>query len=298
MERARREGKPLVATILLPEERLRIEAAGEGMYRTVHREREGNAIEMQELSEVAGVLVSVGHCERYGFSVVRSVVREVPHVVTVGILSGLTSRTPSVLLELGRYGVRKVIDIRVPNGWTELRNCVATSFVDATEIAVLNGAREAAPRASDEWWRFFEELVRRSRTIGSVRQMCAGIGVLPSTVMSRFFRAHLPAPKRYLAMVRLVRAGYLLENGGFSIANVANHLQYSSPQSFGRHVRTAMKLSAAEFRARYTGKTMLAEFVDTLVRPYAAALRTFSPMRVSGDRTGSVVSKCWAQRDR
>ena len=40
--------------------------------------------------------------------------------------------------------------------------------------------------------------------------------------MSRFFRANLPAPKRYLALARLVRAAHLFENHGFSIANVSN----------------------------------------------------------------------------
>jgi AraC-like DNA-binding protein len=96
--------------------------------------------------------------------------------------------------------------------------------------------------------------------------------------MSRFFRARLPAPKRYLAMARLVRAAHLFENRGFSIANVANHLEYSSPQSFNRHVRTMLRLTAAEFRDTYDGEGMLDRFRQDLVLPNLAALRRLSPL--------------------
>ena len=96
--------------------------------------------------------------------------------------------------------------------------------------------------------------------------------------MSRFFRAGLPAPKRYLAVARLVRAARLFENPGFSVANIANHLDYSSPQSFGRHVRTTLGLTAVEFRRHYDGAAMLLHFRESLVLPYATALRRLRPL--------------------
>jgi AraC-like DNA-binding protein len=96
--------------------------------------------------------------------------------------------------------------------------------------------------------------------------------------MSRFFRARLPAPKRYLATARLVRAARLLENTGLSVANVANHLDYSSPQSFGRHIRTMLGFTAVEFRQRYDGEGMLRRFREDLVLPHVTILRRFSPL--------------------
>ena len=98
--------------------------------------------------------------------------------------------------------------------------------------------------------------------------------------MSRFFRARLPAPKRYLAFARLVRAARLFENPGLSVAAVANALDYSSPQSFGRHVRTLLRLTAVQFRERYDGEGMLHRFRAELVAPYVAALRRFTPLAV------------------
>jgi AraC-like DNA-binding protein len=115
-----------------------------------------------------------------------------------------------------------------------------------------------------------------------VRAFSHYLGVLPSTLMSRFFRARIPAPKRYLAVARLVRAARLFENPGFSVANIANHLDYSSPQSFGRHVRAVLGMTAVQFRRRYDGATMLLHFRESLVLPYADALRRLRPLSASG----------------
>jgi hypothetical protein len=70
----------------------------------------------------------------------------------------------------------------------------------------------------------------------------------------------------------------LFENPGFSIANVANHLDYSSPQSFGRHVRTWLNLTAGQFREQFDGAGMLLRFRETLVLPHLPILRHLRPL--------------------
>jgi hypothetical protein len=70
----------------------------------------------------------------------------------------------------------------------------------------------------------------------------------------------------------------LFENAGFSVATVANHLDYSSPQSFGRHVRTLLHMTAGEFRAEYDCASMFARFRGDLVVPHADALRELRPL--------------------
>jgi AraC-like DNA-binding protein len=136
--------------------------------------------------------------------------------------------------------------------------------------------------ASTDCWRFFEALFTAPPQVVTVRNFSTYLGVLPSTLMSRFFRAKLPAPKRYLSVARLVRAARLFENPGFSVANIANHLDYSSPQSFGRHVRTVLGMTAVEFRRQYDGASMLLHFRETLVLPYAAGLCQLKPLSASG----------------
>ena len=111
--------------------------------------------------------------------------------------------------------------------------------------------------------------------------MARQMNILPSTLMSRFFRAKLPPPKRYLSLARLIRAAKLFENPGLSVASVANYLSYSSPQSFGRHVRTVMRMSPVVFRETYDGAGMLQHFRKELVLPYAEVLRSFKPAETS-----------------
>jgi AraC-like DNA-binding protein len=149
---------------------------------------------------------------------------------------------------------------------------------DAGQRGVLSQLALDLSGATPDCWQFFETIFTCSPRIGNVRQLAKQLDVTPSTLMSRFFRAGAPTPKRYLAMARLVRAARLFENSGFSIANVANHLDYSSPQSFGRHVRTLLQLTAGEFRARYDCATMFARFRDDLILPYVEVLRALRPL--------------------
>lgn len=268
-----------VSTMLTPNERLRVDAAGEGLYHALHRDSVEDVIRDLKERGAAAVLMSVSRCvhDESG-SRLANVVREFPRIPAVALLSEVESRTPHAVLALGRCGVQTLIDVREPAGWRELRSVLMADRT--TEIQRLALAQLTADLAGvpGDCWRFFEMLFRCSPQVSTVRLFARRLDVLPSTLMSRFFRARLPAPKRYLAMARLTRAASLFENPGLSVANVANHLDYSSPQSFGRHVRTVLRVTAVEFRQRYDGEGMLHRFREELVLPFLPVLRTFTPL--------------------
>jgi AraC-like DNA-binding protein len=264
--------------MLTPSERLRVDAAGEGLYRPIHRDSVDDVLRDVREARAAAVVLSVSYCERFSGERVASMVREFPRVPTVALLSELGPRTPQTLLSLGTSGVRRLIDVRDASGWRQLRSALTDECGSATQRQALARLSEDLAGAPQDCWRFFEALFLSPPSVCTVRRLCVILQVLPSTLMSRFFRARLPAPKRYLAMARLVRAAQLFENNGFSIANVSNHLEYSSPQSFGRHVRIMLSLSAAEFRERYDGMGMLDRFRQDLVLPYLTSLRRISPL--------------------
>jgi AraC-like DNA-binding protein len=125
---------------------------------------------------------------------------------------------------------------------------------------------------------FFQTIFEEAPRVATVRKLSEILGVVPSTLMSRFFRHELPAPKQYLALARLACAAQLLENSGFSISAVALQLDYSSPQSFGRHVRALMRMTPTLFRDAYDGEGMLEHFRIELIRPYRTALKRFDPL--------------------
>ncbi|HYV98777.1 MAG TPA: helix-turn-helix domain-containing protein [Gemmatimonadaceae bacterium] len=277
---AKREvpGGPVITTLLLPAERQRVDAAGAGFYRALHRESLDDALRDIRDRRAGAMLLSVTCCETAETARLAALVREFPQSQTVALLSSSEATAAQTVLALGRSGVRTLIDVRTPVGWRELRDVLRSEAVGEIERLALARLAVDLAGVSDDCWLFFETVLRDARSVGSVRSLARRLGILPSTLMSRFFRLGLPAPKRYLAYVRLVRAAKLGENPGLSIATIANHLDYSSPQSYGRHVRTIIGVSATEFRRRYDGEGMLERFRAELITPYRARLVQLRPL--------------------
>jgi len=267
-----------VTTILTPAERVRVDAAGEGHYTALHRDSVDDVIRDLKERRAAAVLVSVARCGLRDATQVAMLVREFPRVPAVALLTDLEASAPGAVLTLGRSGVQTLVDVRQPSGWRRLRDVLlADQSSDINRLALAQLSMDLSGAHSDCRY-FFEILFSLPSGIGTVRSLARYLGVIPSTLMSRFFRARLPAPKRYLAMTRLIRAAQLFENPGLSVANVANRLDYSSPQSFGRHVRGLIHLTAVEFRQKYDGEGMLQRFREDLIIPYLPRLRNFAPL--------------------
>jgi len=266
-----------VSTMLTPSERARVDAAAEGLYSALHRESLDEVLADLRERRAGAVLVSIARYGLHSSARMAAMVREFPRVPAMALLTETQYTTPQSLLALGQLGVRILIDARQPSGWQTLRDILVaerSSDLQRTALGHLSADLIGAP---NDCWRFFELLFSHSPCVHTVRQLSRHLCILPSTLMSRFFRAHLPPPKRYLALARLIRAAKLFENPGLSVASIANYLDYSSPQSFGRHVRTMMKMSPVMFRQRYDGAGMLQHFREELILPYIGILRDFRP---------------------
>ncbi len=266
-----------VVTVLEPDERPRVDAAGAGLYRTIHRESVADALEDLKRQRVSAVLLSVVRCARETDRRMATMVREFPTVPTVALLAGAPA-SAEALLQLGNAGVTRLVDVRQPQGWHRLRELLGRQGPREVDRLALDAVRAELGEVTTDGWVFFEALFSSSERVTTIRALSLRLGVLPSTLMSRFFRARLPAPKRYLAYARLLRAARLFEDHGHSVADVANALEYSSPQSFGRHVRTVLGMTASEFRERYDAARMMERLLDDLVRPHRQALRTLRPL--------------------
>jgi AraC-like DNA-binding protein len=267
-----------ISTILSVEDQARVDAAGLGIYRARHRRAVREVIQDVRKDVAKAVVISADGYGTQAQGYVSALIRQIPRVPAIALLTSERNARPEVLLQLGRLGIRDVVDFRKPAGWSRLRDLIAQEEADELKGILLGRLRRYEKSVTKECWQFLETLVEMSRRVSSVRRLAASLEILPSTLMSRFFRAGLPAPKRYLAVVRLVRAAFLFENQGFSIANVANHLDYSSPQSFGRHIRAWTKITALEFRRRYRGEEMLDLFEEELILPYSTILARFMPL--------------------
>jgi AraC-like DNA-binding protein len=269
-----------VSTMIEPGERQRVDAAGAGLYRTIHRNSIAEVVRDLKERRISAVIVSVGRCVREEPAQMAAVVRAFPRIPTLALLSSSGDTNAEAVLAVGNCGIRTLVDVREPDGWARLRALLGREATRDVDRAVIATLRDDLRGVHEDCWRFFEALFSPEVRACTVRQLARRLNVLPGTLMSRFFRARLPAPKRYLAFARLIRAARLFENPGLSISDVANHLNYSSPQSFGRHVKTTLHITAGEFRCMYDGNRMLDRFRCELVQPNLHVLLNLRPLAV------------------
>jgi AraC-like DNA-binding protein len=254
-----------------------VDAAGNGCFAVLHRDSVPDAVRVVRERGVDAVLVSVHRCGPEQMDALGHLVREFPGIPTVALLSHHDPGSTERLLRLGASGVREVVDVTAPAGWSRLRQVVgqpATRAAARIQGPILDALVEAPPDTR----LFVEAMIRLAPDTPTVAALSDRLFVRPSTLMSRFARAGLPSPKNYLAAIRLLHAAHLFEAAGLSVADVAYRLEYSSPQSFGRHLRAMLGVTALEFRRRFPFPVALERFVTLMVAPYLEVWRTFRPM--------------------
>jgi AraC-like DNA-binding protein len=266
-----------VCTLLPPPERARVDAAGDGCFATVHTDSPRELLRAARRRRVDALVISVHRCGGAELPAVARFVREFPAIPAVVLVSRHGREATETLLRLGAHGVRAAVDCTEPGGWRRLRDLVGhpASPVAACILARVLPQLDEAPEDARV---FFEALARLAPVLTTVRALARHLRVSSSTLMSRFFRSGLPSPKSYLAAMRLLHAAYLFQNPGLSVADVAYRLDFSSPQSFGRHLKAMLGVTAGEFRRRFPFDVALIRFVDLLVTPYRDALRAFHPL--------------------
>jgi AraC-like DNA-binding protein len=278
-----------VSTMLTCYERQRLDAVGLGLYEPLHRDSIDEVVRDVRDRGVATVVVSVARCGAEEARWVGHMMRERPRLRTVAVLTEVDRRAPHAVLSLGHCGVRHLIDARQPDGWQTLRNALLSDDPDdvhrvAMATLAVDLAPESAPGVAPgasagmrtgEAWHFFETLFSVPPCVRTVAELTRVLQVAQTTFMSRFYRLGLPRPKQYLAMARLTRAARLFEDPSMSVARVAYCLEYSSPQSFGRHLRSTLRLTPTEFRKAYDSDRMLQLFRQRLVLPYLDRFRKF-----------------------
>lgn len=275
---------PIIATIIEPVDRPRFDAAGQGCFAAIHANSVPEAIRAVRERPVHAILVSPRCVPPEVLPEVKSLVRGFPGVPTVAVVSRHDAAASKRLLALGASGVERLVDLTERDGWRQVRELVSHP-ASPIAAAILARVIPALGAPTPEVRTFFDALVRLAPTVATVRAFADRFHVRPSTLMSRFFRANLPSPKRYLAATRIMYAAALFEERGYTIADVAYRLDYSSPQSFGRHLRAVLGLTATAFRQRYTLSDTIDDFCDRLIVPFRATFRTFHPFNHHGMTT-------------
>src|SRR3989441_11010082 len=252
-----------VCTVLPPPERPRIDAAGDGCFDTLHADSLREALYVARRRRVAAVIIPVHRGGGEASPGAALFAREFPAIPAVALVSRHDREATETLLRLGATGVRSAVDCTEPDGWRRLRDLVGHP---ASPVAARILARlvPALGEPSVETRLFFEAVARLAPALSTVRGVARHLRVRPSTLMSRFPRAAIPSPQSYLAGLRLLHAAFLFQKPGLSVSGVAYRMDYSSPQSFGRHLRAVLGVTAGEFRRRFPVDSALRCYIDRL----------------------------------
>ena len=138
-----------VAAVLLPGERQRVDAAGNGCFAVVHRDSIPEAMRVVRERSVDAVLLSVHRCGPDQMELLGTLVKEFPAIPTVALVSQHDVGAIETLLRLGASGVRQVVDVTSPAGWNRLRQIVGqptTRAVARIQGPVLESIRRGSAR--------------------------------------------------------------------------------------------------------------------------------------------------------
>jgi len=270
-------GPVTVAAVVSAGERANLEAAGAGCFAVVHRPSLPEALRVVRERPVDAVVFSVHQWRGSEVDEIDNLVRRFPDIPTVALLTRVDPQAPETLLRLGATGVRHVVDVTGPTGWSRLRRLLAEP-VSRPAARILAHVIDALPDLPPDTRVFLELMIRLAPATPIARQLASQTQLRPSTLTSRFSRAGLPSPKTYIAALRLLYAAQYFENEGLSISDVAYRLECSSPQSFGRHVRAMLGITPGEFRRRFTFDAAIDRFVALLIDPYRPQWLSFHPM--------------------
>lgn len=113
-----------IATFLLPLERSRVDAAGEGCYTAFHRESFDELLGDLRAQRVSAVVLSVSRYQSQHAPHLARLVREFPRVPAVALLMANEPQTTHAVLALGQQGVRSLVKVCAKPLWlTQPRAC-------------------------------------------------------------------------------------------------------------------------------------------------------------------------------
>jgi AraC-like DNA-binding protein len=188
-------------------------------------------------------------------------------------------------VRLHNIGVHRLLHGSSPEKWAQLRGFLdGSDDADTRAFADLVRARyrEQAPQVRAA----IEAIVGAETTPETARDVARVLGVKGSSLTSHFFRARLTSVGRLLQGWWLLAARReMARNPDASVLDVAEALGFSSPQAFGRTVRSVFRCSATAWFAQMdvaaVERWVLAQCPNVAVAAPRLTLSRSMPARVS-----------------
>lgn len=181
----------------------------------------------------------------------------------------LSPETASVLLDLGRIGIRRVLFTRFDDSPAALRAALRDELAESASHKVIRSLEEALQVLPGKVRTPLESMLYAPPDATSVGALADRMGVRRRTCERWFAKAGLPSPRMVLVLARLLYAHRLLLDPGYTVEDVALKLGYGKTRSLQSQFKEVFGLTAGEVRLSLSVEDAL----DVITRRFFTGLR-------------------------
>ena len=208
-----------------------------------------------------------GQARAHGIERLRLLFPSLPLLV----YTELAPATASVLLQLGRSGIRRVVFHRFEDAPASLRSALQAELEQSASQQVMQAVGGALQQLPHELLRALEAMLHAGDEAPTVTALAERAQLTRRTCERWFTKVGLPSPRTVMVLTRLLYAHRLLLDPGYTVEDVALKLGYSKTKTLQMHLRAVFGVTAGELRVALSTEEALMTVTERYLKPMTQA---------------------------
>jgi AraC-like DNA-binding protein len=208
-----------------------------------------------------------GQARAHGIERIRLLFPSLPLLV----YTELAPATASVLLQLGRSGIRRVVFHRFEDAPGSFCTAIQAELEQSASQQVMQALGGVLQELPPELLRAFEAMLHAGDEAPTVTALAQRAQLTRRTCERWFTKVGLPSPRVVMVLTRLLYAHRLLLDPGYTVEDVALKLGYSKTKTLQMHLRAVFGVTAGELRVSLSTEEALMIVTDRYLKPMTQA---------------------------
>jgi AraC-like DNA-binding protein len=204
-----------------------------------------------------------GQARAHGIERIRLLFPSLPLL----IYTELAPATASVLLQLGRAGITRVVFHRFEDAPASLRSAIQAELDQSASQQVMQALGSALQELPREMMRALEAMLHAGDEAPTVTALAERAQLTRRTCERWFTKVGLPSPRTVMVLTRLLYAHRLLLDPGYTVEDVATKLGYSKTKTLQMHLRAVFGQTAGELRVSLSSEEALMIVTERYLTP-------------------------------
>ena len=208
-----------------------------------------------------------GQARAHGIERLRLLFPSLPLLV----YTELAPATASVLLQLGRAGIRRVVFHRFEDAPASFRSAIQAELEQSASQHVMQALGGPLQQLPHELLRALEAMLHAGDEAPTVTALAERAQLTRRTCERWFTKVGLPSPRTVMVLTRLLYAHRLLLDPGYTVEDVALKLGYSKTKTLQMHLRAVFGVTAGELRVALSTEEALMTVTERYLKPMTQA---------------------------